>query len=204
MRGLRHKVIAFSHAAPQIKQVAFMISDIFSKALQRARSARRFLGWSLMAALALTEVAAFHSAASNADGPAVASIFYSGEQRGHLEPCGCSKPQIGGLPRRATYLKRVPAEVAHLQIDNGDLVEEPGRQSQLKADALAEFFKLTHYAAVNVGDEDYALGFGYLRYIQSLAGVPLLSGNVFRGDDKPVFDSHVLATLKVDGKEIPV
>src|SRR5829696_296079 len=43
-------------------------------------------------------------------------IFYTGEQRGYLEPCGCSKPMIGGIARRARYLANLPPEIAALKV----------------------------------------------------------------------------------------
>jgi len=147
---------------------------------------------------------AYRSTASGAENVPAASIFYSGEQRGYLEPCGCSKPQIGGLARRATFVKKTPAEVAHLQIDNGDLVDSVGRQNELKSEALAEFFKETGYAAVNLGEKDFMLGFGYLRYLQSVSQVPLLSGNTVRGENKAVFEAYVVRNLKIAGEETPV
>jgi hypothetical protein len=71
-------------------------------------------------------------------------------------------------------------------IDNGDMVEDPGRQSQLKAETLASFYRQNRYAAVNLGECDYRLGFGYLRSLQATAQVPFLSANV-RVGDRPAF-----------------
>src|SRR5207247_2843055 len=68
-----------------------------------------------------------------------ALLLYTGEQRGYLEPCGCSKPQTGGLPRRAAYLASLSSDPAPIVVDNGDMVTDPGRQSQLKAEAIAGF-----------------------------------------------------------------
>jgi 2',3'-cyclic-nucleotide 2'-phosphodiesterase (5'-nucleotidase family) len=115
-----------------------------------------------------------------------ALLLYTGEQRGYLEPCGCTKPQIGGLPRRATYLRGLSHEPAPVIVDNGDMVVDPGRQSQLKAEALALFYRSTGAAAVNLGEEDYRLGFGYLRSLQATAGMPFLSANVRIGE-RPAF-----------------
>src|SRR5689334_6599461 len=60
-----------------------------------------------------------------------ALLLYTGEQRGHLEPCGCTQPQIGGLPRRAAFLASLSSGLQRVVVDNGDMVEDPGRQSQL-------------------------------------------------------------------------
>jgi len=102
---------------------------------------------------------------------------------------------IGGIARRARYLAQLPKEVAAIKVDNGDLVEEPVRQQELKAEALAQFYAKAGYHAVNLGEKDYRLGFGYLRYLQSLANVPFLSANVTRGEGgKPAFGTHTIVT----------
>src|SRR5947207_3391908 len=83
--------------------------------------------------------------------PSPVMLLYTGEQRGYLEPCGCTKPQIGGLPRRAALLASLSGGIV---VDNGDMVEDPGRQSQLKAEALAGFYHANRYAAINLGECD--------------------------------------------------
>src|SRR5205809_1373379 len=110
-----------------------------------------------------------------AGAPSPALLLHTGEQRGHLEPCGCTQPQIGGLPRRAAYLASLPADSPRVVVDDGDMVDDPGRQSQLKAESLAAFYRTAGYAAVNLGERDYRLGFGYLRALQADAKIPFLS-----------------------------
>jgi hypothetical protein len=34
-------------------------------------------------------------------------ITFSSEINGYLTPCGCSKPMVGGIPRRASLLKQL-------------------------------------------------------------------------------------------------
>jgi 2',3'-cyclic-nucleotide 2'-phosphodiesterase (5'-nucleotidase family) len=114
--------------------------------------------------------------------PGALLLLHTGEQRGHLEPCGCTTPQIGGLPRRSAFLASLPHDPVPVVVDDGDLVADPGRQSQLKAEALAGFFRANGYAAVNLGEQDFHLGFGYLRALQAEAKVPFLSANVRLGD----------------------
>src|ERR1051326_3978327 len=38
-----------------------------------------------------------------------AALVWTGDQDGHLEPCGCAKPQLGGMLRRAGFLSRIQA-----------------------------------------------------------------------------------------------
>ena len=121
--------------------------------------------------------------------PPTVLLLYTGEQRGHLEPCGCTQPQIGGLPRRATFLASLPHGPAPVVVDDGDMVDDPGRQSQLKAEALAAFYRLNGYAAVNLGEQDFHLGFGYLRALQAEAKVPFLSANVRLGNHPAISET---------------
>lgn len=119
--------------------------------------------------------------AGRAGRPGTVLLLYTGEQRGHLEPCGCTTPQIGGLPRRATFLAALSPDPAPVVVDDGDMVADPGRQSQLKAEALASFYRIAGCAAVNMGEQDFHLGFGYLRALQTEAKVPFLCANVRLG-----------------------
>jgi len=138
--------------------------------------------------------------------PAVprALIFYTSEQRGYLEPCGCSKPMIGGIARRARYFARLPAEVSSLKVDNGDLIEVPDRQHELKAEALAQFYQKAGYDAVNLGEKDFMLGFGYLRYLQRLSNVAFLSANVMRGENKAAFEPYTVRPVRWGSGSLPV
>ena len=126
-------------------------------------------------------------------------LLYTGEQRGHLEPCGCTTPQIGGLPRRASFLASLPRDPATVVVDNGDMVEDPGRQSQLKAEALASFYRISGYAAVNLGEQDFHLGFGYLRALEAEAKVPFLAANVRLGDRPAMSETATASGITLVG-----
>src|SRR5260370_39139872 len=117
----------------------------------------------LAAGLAGSATLGFTMAGGSAAGPASRGaapvlLIHTGEQRGHLEPCGCTQPQIGGLPRRAAYLASLPADSPPVVGDDGDLVDDPRRQSQLKAEALAPFFPTRRSPAVNLGQQGHRPG----------------------------------------------
>src|ERR1700674_6037817 len=96
----------------------------------------------LILAMGIAATATLGFAMADRDGQTgTVLLLHTGEQRGHLEPCGCTTPQIGGLPRRAALLASLPHDPAPVVVDDGDLVEDPGRQSQLKAEALATFYR---------------------------------------------------------------
>jgi hypothetical protein len=89
--------------------------------------------------------------------------------------------------------------------DNGDLTEARGRQDELKAEALLEFFREFHYAALNLGEQDYALSLPQLLALQDLAEVPLLSANVcYATDGLPLFREYVVAHPRVGGEPVAV
>lgn len=66
------------------------------------------------------------------------TVIISGGARGHLSPCGCTKPMSGGLKRLATLIREYKAKGDTIWIDSGDITIEPGRQSQLKAETYSD------------------------------------------------------------------
>lgn len=104
-------------------------------------------------------------------------IYFSGEQRGHLEPCGCTTPQIGGMPRLATFLAKNAQDKRAVVVSNGDLVDGMDQQSNLKLTVLSVYLKELRYAALNLGEKDLAYGINYLQTMQTNS-VPILCGNL--------------------------
>src|SRR5205085_1367178 len=78
------------------------------------------------------------------------AILFSGELNGNLTPCGCSKPMVGGLPRRASFLKNQGAPESAIRLENGDLTEALGRQDELKAETIVETLNALSYDAINL------------------------------------------------------
>jgi 2',3'-cyclic-nucleotide 2'-phosphodiesterase (5'-nucleotidase family) len=128
-------------------------------------------------------------------------IAFSGQLEGYLTPCGCSKPMIGGMPRRANLLKGLSPAV---RLENGDLTPAAGRQDELKAETALDMFNLMHYDAINLGEEDFALGMDYLRSLQARFQGTLLCGNVCGPDGKPLFADKISVEREVDGKKTRV
>src|SRR5205807_10028333 len=92
----------------------------------------------LLAMMALADLQAAKPAGGGAS-PAL-TIVHSTELNGNITPCGCSKPMLGGLPRRASYLKSLGPAAGLLAIDNGDFTEARCRQDELKADTIVAAF----------------------------------------------------------------
>lgn len=89
----------------------------------------------------------------------VPALVFAGETLGWLEPCGCAEGMLGGLPRRAAFLGQLWARgFQPIVLDGGDLVAEPGRQSELKLEAIAAAYARMKVAAVAVGERDVGRG----------------------------------------------
>src|SRR2546423_5912045 len=82
-------------------------------------------------------------------GPQSAQVLIlSGDTDGNLAPCGCTKPQTGGIKRRVEAAKALSIPGHTTLLDNGNLVAGIGRQDQLKAQALAEILGAAGLGAV--------------------------------------------------------
>ncbi|MCS7065335.1 MAG: hypothetical protein NZL85_03550, partial [Fimbriimonadales bacterium] len=88
----------------------------------------------LMGLLALAEMRPVASASPptnplrGADAAAPLCVVFGSEINGYLTPCGCAKPMVGGIPRRATLLKQLAKNHNLLKLENGDLTKAAGRQ----------------------------------------------------------------------------
>lgn len=86
------------------------------------------------------------------------AIVLTGQTYGYLSPCGCSRPQKGGLERRANFVESFRAkgwEVVGL--DLGDVVSQKGlpEQNLLKYRATMRSLAAMGYAAVGLGEYDF-------------------------------------------------
>ena len=131
------------------------------------------------------------------------TLIWTGEQNGHLEPCGCAKPQLGGMPRRAGYLRSLPPGPS-LRVDNGDLTEARGRQDELKAETSIQLLNELGYAAINLGEADLRLGLSYLQYLASSFKGELLCANARDAADRPLFHEYLLRKYRVGSRELKV
>jgi hypothetical protein len=131
-------------------------------------------------------------------------VAYSTEQNGYLTPCGCSAPMLGGIPRRATWLRSLAAEDALVALDNGDLTEALGRQDELKAETIVEMDSTLGCGAINLGEKDFRLGVPYLLSLQARFKGALLCANVLGQDGKPLFAETAEIARQVAGKPVKI
>jgi len=84
-------------------------------------------------------------------------VLVSGSMEGKLEPCGCASGQLGGLPRRMTYVQEVHG--ADLLLEGGGLVGGASALDQEKAFTAVEvlFGMPMRYDALGISAEDLAL-----------------------------------------------
>jgi hypothetical protein len=93
------------------------------------------------------------AADTNSRAARTVTILYTGDTRGWVEPCGCSQGVLGGLPRRATLLKRLRAQTPKaLIVDAGALLGESS--DELKAPVIVEQLAAMRYCAANLGPAD--------------------------------------------------
>lgn len=80
-------------------------------------------------------------------------LLLTGDSRGSLGPCGCTKPMTGGIKRLATAVKAYGSADGVL-LANGDFTGGPGRQEVLKAQTLAETLSKLGSVVIRIDSED--------------------------------------------------
>jgi len=91
--------------------------------------------------------------------PAFALVI-SGQQKGYLEPCGCSaENQVGGMAHRADLMRQLREDrkwnVAGLEL--GDLILRTREQDRLKLQQVLKGLDQLNYSAVGMGTREVAL-----------------------------------------------
>jgi Cytochrome c554 and c-prime len=83
----------------------------------------------------------------------------TGQTYGYLSPCGCSRPQKGGLERRYNYINSLKAKGwPVVGLDLGDIAPPKGvpKQNLLKYKAAMESLASMGYVAVGLGEYDFS------------------------------------------------
>lgn len=133
--------------------------------------------------------------------PARVVLILSGELRGRLEPCGCSKDLLGGLPRRAGYLARLRAEgAAVLPIDAGALVEGADRRAELKLETALDLYEAMGYVALALARPEGLFGVDRVAALARDRGIaPLAPGEIAAVEAAP--GPRVALLALADGPE---
>ena len=91
-----------------------------------------------------------------------AVLIVSGQTYGYLQPCGCSRPQLGGLERRAQFIASLKAKGWPVAgVDLGDILPAAGvvpEQVLLKYATTVPALREMGYVAVGVGKAEFTSG----------------------------------------------
>jgi hypothetical protein len=94
--------------------------------------------------------------------PAVALVL-TGQQRGYLEPCGCTEGQSGGISRRASLIRELKEKKWPVTaFDLGGTVHRSRQQSKIKFETLLEAMNDMGYRGLGIGPHELRLGPLYL------------------------------------------
>ena len=123
-----------------------------------------------------------------------AVIVFSGQTFGYLQPCGCSRPQTGGLERRAVFIESLKEKGWPVAgVDLGDLYPEKV--------ALPEQGKLKYIATMNAMREMGYLGVGIGKTELQGDLLSLLATYGFQKEQRPFTLSANVVGL-VEGKPV--
>lgn len=85
-------------------------------------------------------------------------ILYTGDTRGHLEPCGCYSGQSGGIPRRNAVIAQFRAEgIDPLVVDAGGLADGDAALDLLRTETYVRAMGEAGYHAIALTDDDRRL-----------------------------------------------
>ncbi len=122
------------------------------------------------------------------------AIVVTGQTFGYLSPCGCSRPQKGGLERRANFIKILRDKGwPVLAVDLGDISPPKKIQEQdhLKYEYTMKAMAEMGYSAVGLGIQDFDQQLYYLlaRYTLQKTDEPpfILSANLLAKDETGMF-----------------
>lgn len=106
------------------------------------------------------------------------TVIVGGDVSGYLAPCGCAKPMVGGVRRKATAVRTLGSPDRTVYLENGPLSGGTGRQQEIKAETVAEILGQLEVAAVNLGRNDALLGPGIVGAIARFTGDRLVTASL--------------------------
>jgi hypothetical protein len=135
-------------------------------------------------------------------GPASLTVYFSGDTRGRLVPCGCFTGQMGGLTRLKTFLS-AQASPTDLKLDIGDAVAGPEDFQVMQYDYILRAYADMAYDALNVGHREAQLSAAQLEQIRQTSPVTVLSANLFnQATGQRIFDADKI--IERSGRKIAV
>lgn len=116
-----------------------------------------------------------------------AVLLFSGEQDGHLEPCGCAglQNQKGGLKRRHTLIKQLESKNwPVVALDTGGQIRRFGIQSEIKYRRTLESLMEIGYSAIGFGPQELQLD------VLSIL-INVLDDEMLEGNRSPLISANV-------------
>lgn len=135
-------------------------------------------------------------------------LFITGQTHGYLQPCGCSRPQMGGLVRRYNFMEWLKREKKWtvVPVDYGEIIADKSvneRQTALKFETNMKALETMGYAAYGMGATE--VKFGLLNALVATSNIDLkrpipLALNLDKASQKgeTYFDLNVRQYVVVD------
>lgn len=119
-------------------------------------------------------------------------LVLTGEQKGFIEPCGCSETQSGGFSRRADFFNQIHKKGWEtLPLDLGETLKRSRPQDQIKFESILKGLSEMHYGALGLGRSEIRIGADRLlanHQPDAPEGIPFVSANII------LFDTPDLGT----------
>ena len=87
-------------------------------------------------------------------------LVLSGQQHGYVQPCGCTRPLVGGLERRYNFIKLLRDNgLQVVAADLGDMYapEKIREQAMMKFGLTLKALTLMDYSAICVGEQEFRI-----------------------------------------------
>ncbi len=126
---------------------------------------RRMIKTTLLVVIVTSLVAVILTSCGGAyAAPATATLVYSGNLDGELEPCGCSEAgDLGGILRRASKLDELrKQQPALFLISSGSLLANASPRDRLKSEYILKGIAAMNYDAIGLQWRDLAYGVDFL------------------------------------------
>jgi hypothetical protein len=136
------------------------------------------------------------------NGPTV-RLYLVSDLAGALEPCGCTKDQLGGLDHAAAWMRSERAQAPNaalvsagpLFFMDGVLAADHRDQDITKAETIAASLGSLGFAAFAPGVNEWAAGWGELSKLEGASGGKLLFANVAPAPDTPPLGSWTVRDI---------
>ncbi len=104
-------------------------------------------------------------------------ILYSQNTNGLLINCQCPDNPLGGMEKRATFIKGWLREHPNtLLFDSGDFLSFDG--DEVNDAKMLQVMDAVNYSAVNIGDQEFSNGIEFIESNMKLSSIPFVASNL--------------------------